>query len=318
MTVHDAAKAALKHIVGATLGEKIIVFCDDSQREIGDVFTKAAIEYGLWTRLVTLPTTSETRREVDPVLQELLVLQQPHLCLNIFRQNDAETSFRGSFVRLERSKGARIGHCPGIIMEMITDGALSLLDKDYEQMFSFGESLRWRLKEADKIHVADPLGSDFTVSVQNRQFSVEKMNVPCGEVMCMNPVGNSFQGKLVCISGGGDRIYRNTPVTILSDRGLAGEVQCKNRDIRDKVKFELDRDEGARYLGEFAFGINPKARLVDQFLEAEKVLGTIHIAFGGSEYPTKTHLDLLVENPTIDIITADSRSLTIMTKGRFT
>ncbi|MFH0850846.1 MAG: hypothetical protein V1924_07905 [Candidatus Bathyarchaeota archaeon] len=86
--------------------------------------------------------------------------------------------------------------------------------------------------------------------------------------------------------------------------------------MRDRILVELDRDPGARYLGEFAIGINPRARIVDAFIEAEKVVGTIHVAFGGSYRPSKTHLDLLIENPTVTAYRSDGEGFTVMEWGR--
>jgi len=312
----EEAKAALVNIKDATIGERVIVFCDEEQREIGEVFSRAALDMGLWTRIVILKTTEEVRKDLDDQIKETIALQKPDLCVNIFRQRDEETSFRGRFARFETSRGARVGHCPGITMDMLTDGALSLTDKEYQSMFRFGEKLREALKGTEKVKIVSSLGADFTFSTKGLAFSVEKTNLPCGEVMC-SPVGDSFEGKFVCIAGGADRVYRDAPVEIISKNGLAGEIKCKDEEILKKMKYELDRDEGARYLGEFAFGINPKARLVDEFVEAEKVMGTIHIAFGGSYYPSKTHIDLLVENPTVTIMKGDGTTVRVMENGKF-
>jgi leucyl aminopeptidase (aminopeptidase T) len=312
----EGAKAALVNIKDATISERVIVFCDEEQREIGEVFSRAALDLGLWTRLVVLRTTGEIRKEVDDRIKEMITLQRPDLSVNIFRQRDEETSFRGRFVRFETSKGARVGHCPGITMDMLTEGALSLTDEEYQSMFGFGEKLREALKGTEKVGVVNSLGADFSFSTRSATFSVEKMNLPCGEVMC-SPVGDSFEGRLVCIAGGANRVYRDTPVEIASRNGLAGKIKCKDKEVLRRIKQELDRDEGARYLGEFAFGINPKARLVDEFVEAEKVLGTIHVAFGGSYRPSKTHIDLLVENPTVIITKGDGATVTVMENGKF-
>ena len=64
----------------------------------------------------------------------------------------------------------------------------------------------------------------------------------------------------------------------------------------------------AKYIGEFAFGLNPKARLVEEFLESEKVAHTVHITFGHNiGYPgivknnSATHQDFLIDKPTVTI-----------------
>ena len=51
----------------------------------------------------------------------------------------------------------------------------------------------------------------------------------------------------------------------------------------------LDTDSGARYVGEFAFGTNPKiTRIVKNIIYDEKMLGSIHFALGAS-HPTSNN-----------------------------
>ena len=85
----------------------------------------------------------------------------------------------------------------------------------------------------------------------------------------------------------------------------------------------MNTDEWSDVVGEFAFGINPKAKLVQEFLEDEKILGTTHIAFGhntdfpGGRNASKNHMDLLISRPTVKITKADGSSTTILEKGEF-
>jgi leucyl aminopeptidase (aminopeptidase T) len=85
----------------------------------------------------------------------------------------------------------------------------------------------------------------------------------------------------------------------------------------------LNTDEASGTVGEFAFGINSKARFVDEFLEAEKVLGTVHIAFGdNSDMPSgkntsKNHMDLLMSRPTVRITNMDRSAFKVLGDGVF-
>jgi len=311
------AKSALAVTRNASAGEKAVIFCDEELKPIGDAFANAALELGLWTKLVILKGGDKIRKDLEPHIREQITLLSPDIYVNLFRNLDEETAYRIKFNKLERQRKGRIIHSPGITLDMITDGAAALTEEEYQNMFTYGEKLKEALKGTKKVHITCPYGSDFTFTTGGKDFVVEKGgNIPCGEVMLMPPIGDSFQGKLVCISGGASVIYRDTPVTITSDDGIAGTIECKNSDITEKIRIELDRDEGARYLGEFAFGINPRARLVDSFLEAEKVIGTIHIAFGGSYKPSKTHIDLLIENPTVTITKSDNENIIVMKDGK--
>ena len=79
----------------------------------------------------------------------------------------------------------------------------------------------------------------------------------------------------------------------------------------------------ARVVGEFAFGINPKARFVEEFLESEKIKGTIHIAFGDNlDFPSgqnnsANHMDFLISSPTVRIRKRSSNVVEVLSAGVF-
>ena len=85
-------------------------------------------------------------------------------------------------------------------------------------------------------------------------------------------------------------------------------------------KGELAKDKAeeyaknARNIGEFGIGLNPKAEIVGNVLEDEKVLSTVHFAIG-SKYDQDAlaliHSDGIVKSPTI---TVDGKPL--MKKGK--
>jgi leucyl aminopeptidase (aminopeptidase T) len=317
MDAVEAARNALVVTKGATAGESMIIFCDPEKRDLGEMFADAGVSLGLWTRLVILKAGEKVRTEPDEWTKEIITASKPEIIVNVFRSKSGETAYRIKFMRLERRKTDRIVHCPGISMDMFTEGAAALTEKGYEEMFAFGDRLKDALKDVHKVHVTCARGSDFTLDLGGKEFQVEQgTNIPTGEMNVMPPIGDSFQGKLVATSGGTGKLYRETPAEIYSKDGLAGEVKCKDRKVRDRILEELNMDAGARYLGEFAIGINGKARIVDAFVEAEKVVGTIHVAFGGSYRPSKTHLDLLIENPTVTAYRGDGSGFTVMERGQ--
>jgi leucyl aminopeptidase (aminopeptidase T) len=317
MDAVEAARNALVVTKGATAGESVIIFCDPEKRDLGEMFADAGVSLGLWTRLVILRAGDEVRAEPDELTKEIMASSRPQIIVNVFRSKGGETAYRIRFMKLERRKTDRIVHCPGISMDMFTEGAAALTEKGYEEMFDFGDRLKDVLRGVHKVHVTCARGSDFTLDLGGKEFQVEQgTNIPTGEMNVMPPIGDSFQGRLVATSGGTGKLYRETPAEIISRDGLAGEVRCKDKHVRDRILEELNMDAGARYLGEFAIGINPRARVVDAFVEAEKAVGTIHVAFGGSYKPSKTHLDLLIEGPTVVAYRGDGSSFTVMDRGR--
>ncbi|MDY6773913.1 MAG: aminopeptidase, partial [Candidatus Nanohaloarchaea archaeon] len=71
----------------------------------------------------------------------------------------------------------------------------------------------------------------------------------------------------------------------------------------------FDDVEGARNVAEFGIGTNPEAELVGKTLQDEKVLGTVHVAFGDNSsmvpgederrVEADVHWDSVCEEPTV-------------------
>jgi leucyl aminopeptidase (aminopeptidase T) len=100
-------------------------------------------------------------------------------------------------------------------------------------------------------------------------------------------------------------------------------VSSKDKNVLKRVNASFSTDSWSGTIGEFAFGINPHARVCNEFLETEKIKGTCHIAFGnnsdfpGGKNPSYNHMDFLITNPTVEVTTMDGEKLRILAKGRF-
>ena len=100
-------------------------------------------------------------------------------------------------------------------------------------------------------------------------------------------------------------------------------VDSEDKEALRKVIETQAIDKMAKHIGEFAFGLNPKARIVEEFLESEKVGSAIHVAFGNNmDYPgvsvnnSATHQDFLVDKPTVTITYSDDRTMVVMKDGK--
>ena len=108
----EAAKTALRNTREATTGETALVFCDSDISKLGDVFCRALVDLGLWTRLIKLPNTSKVRVSLDDPTRDLITSSKPDLYVNLFRNSGEETAYRIQFNKLEKHKTERICHCP--------------------------------------------------------------------------------------------------------------------------------------------------------------------------------------------------------------
>ena len=332
MEAWEAAKNALECVLEAVQGESIVMVCDDEKIEVGKAFADGALALGLWTRLIMLKTSDETRREIPPQLLEVLTEQKPDVYVNLLRETREETPFRIKIIRLQRRDlRSRLGHCPGVTLDMLTEGALALTPEEHKRMQSFADKLILALDRAVKVEISNPAGTSLSLDVKGREFFTDTkydwrlrkwMNLPTGEVI-VAPLENSLEGRLVCDMAIGGIGPIKTPVEITAKHGKAQEVTSKDKEVLKKVKDTLNTDEWSNIVGEFAFGINPKAKLVQEFIEDEKILGTTHVAFGhnldmpGGRNASKNHIDLLISKPTVKITRDGGSTIIVLEKGQF-
>jgi leucyl aminopeptidase (aminopeptidase T) len=146
--------------------------------------------------------------------------------------------------------------------------------------------------------------------------------MPTGEVT-VAPMENSLEGKLVCDMAIGGIGPIKEAVEITAKKGKVQKTESQDNRILRIVEKSLRTDSRANILGEFAFGINPKARFVEEFLEAEKILGTVHVAFGNNtdmpcgKNSSINHMDLLISKPTVTIVNKDNSTLDVLLDGTF-
>jgi len=328
----EAARNALENVLETVAGESIFIVCDEEKRDVGAAFAEGALAQGLWTRLMILETGKEPRKETPSHLLKILTHKKTDIYVNVMRDIWEETPFRMKVIKLEtQDRRARLGHCPGVTMSMLTDGALALEGPEHKRMQGFAEKLLHVLEGTEKIELRSVAGTRVSLSVDERPFftdtkldwkAMKWMNLPTGEVI-VAPVENSLSGRLVCDMAIGGLGPVKTPLEIVAKDGKAEKVKTKNNAMLRGVEDTFATDEWSNIVGEFAFGINPKARSVEEFLEAEKILGTVHIAFGGNtdmprgKNPSKNHMDFLMSKPTVKAIKEKGKAVTILKNGRF-
>jgi aminopeptidase len=327
----DASKNALENVLEAVGDERIVIVCDDKKTEVGEAFATGALALGLWTRLVILETSKEPRTEIPERLQEILT-QKPDIYINLLQGNREETPFRIKLIKTEtHNQKAHLGHCPGVTLDMLTEGALALTSEEHKSMQGHAERLIHALEDTVTVQICNPKGTNLTLSTQNRKFftdtkldwkTMKWINLPTGEVI-VAPVEDSLNGKLVCNMAVGGIGKLRKPVEVTAKNGRVETVLSQDKDHLRRIEETFATDDWSDVVGEFAFGINPKARFVQEFLEAEKILGTVHVAFGentdmpGGKNPSKNHMDLLISDPTVKITKEDGETVTMLEKGRF-
>lgn len=331
MKPREAAKNAIKYVFDAIPNERLTVICDDCKIDIGEAFALGALELGLLTKLIPLKAGDEIRREMPKCVTEAVARNASDIFITVFRESEKETPFRVSIINLiSRYRRYRLGHCPGITMDMLTEGALAMTEEEHSNMYSSAMRLISALQGARRIRVTSPGGTDISFSVEGREFFTDTKfdwglfkwcNLPTGEVI-VAPVENSLEGRIVCDLAVGGIGPIHVPLEIIARGGKALEFKCEDSHLLSRVEAALSVDDMARYVGEFAFGLNRKARLSAGFLEAEKVADTVHVAFGhNTDFPggrnrSATHMDFLISKPTVECTGLSGNPTILMSGGR--
>jgi leucyl aminopeptidase (aminopeptidase T) len=333
MDSSEAAKNALECVLEAKRNERLVIFCDDVRTDVGEAFRKGAEKLGLRTTYVLFKTSKTIIRKKIPIeYLPLLTTERPDIYVNILTGTREETPFRIKLIHAEAGKHqTRLAHCPGITMDMLTEGALALTTGEHRSMQGSAETLMKKMEDAVNIELTTPAGTNLTFGVENRKFftdtkidwvTLKWMNLPTGEVI-VAPVENFLEGTLVCDMAIGGIGPLKTPLTITVKNGSVQKTESEDAVVKKRVDESLATDHMAKVVGEFAVGINPKARLIEEFLETEKIKGTVHIAFGdntdfpGGRNDSANHMDFLMNKPTVKIHMKNNEVITVLEDGVF-
>ena len=166
-------------------------------------------------------------------------------------------------------------------LEDFTDFFYNVCTIDYGKMEQSMEPLKQLLNSTKNVHIIGP-NTDLTFSIEG--ISAEKycgtFNIPDGEVATC-PKKYSANGY---IQYNTQTIYNgitfeNIYFELKDGKIIKAEAGNKTKELNEI----LDTDEGARYIGEFAFGLNPYIyHTMGDTLFDEKVAGSFHFTPGAA------------------------------------
>lgn len=152
---------------------------------------------------------------------------------------------------------------------------------DYRKMAAAMKPLSALMKKTDLVRIVGPNNTDVSFSIKgmSQYESDGRHNIPDGELFTA-PIRDSVQG----------RIRYNIPSsfygTVFEDVCFDfkdGRIVSATCNHTEKLNEILDQDEGARYIGEFAFGFNPHiSRPIQDVLFDEKMAGSLHLTPGNA------------------------------------
>lgn len=150
---------------------------------------------------------------------------------------------------------------------------------DYAKLKEGMVKLKAMMDATDEVRIVGP-GTDLTFSIKDIPAIIcaGDCNIPDGEVYTA-PVKDSMNGTLAYNA---PTIYHGIPfdgVKFRFENGKIVEAHCNGND--EALNKILDTDEGARYIGEFALGVNPYVlHPMRDILFDEKIAGSFHMTPG--------------------------------------
>ena len=159
------------------------------------------------------------------------------------------------------------------------DFAFDVMTVDYKQMSKDIEPLKALMEKTDKVRIVSP-GTDITFSIKDMPAipCTGEKNIPDGEIYSA-PIKDSVNGTITYNTPSPYQGNTYNHVSLTFENGKIVNATCD--EDNEKLNEIFDTDEGARYIGEFALGFNPKILYpMGDILYDEKILGSLHFTPG--------------------------------------
>jgi leucyl aminopeptidase (aminopeptidase T) len=297
----SASTIAIRDCMGAKPSESVLIVTDEPLRPIGLALRQAAKDLGHDVMLLEMLPRATNAAEPPPHVAQFMTMVDVVLCPTSKSLTHTEAR------RAATAAGARVGTLPGVTEAIM----IRCMNADYQRIADRTDRLCRLMKGSKTIRVVAPAGTDITMPVEGRlpiastglfrergQFG----NLPTGEAYLAPLEGQSNGVVVVDGSMAGVGVVA-TPIRIVVKNGQATDISG-GREAEQLVALLEPHGAPGRNLAEFGVGTNDRAQLSGVILEDEKVMGTIHIAFGdnksmGGSVRVASHLDGLVKHPSV-------------------
>ncbi len=166
----------------------------------------------------------------------------------------------------------------GMSTEAFEDFYYDVCTMDYEKMSKAMDALVELMNRTDRVRLTAP-GTDLSFSIKDIPAIKcdGKYNIPDGEVYTA-PVRTSVNG---VISYNTVTQYQGSSFDRVRLEIKDGKIIKAESNDNKRINDILDTDEGARYFGEFALGVNPYIlHPMKDILFDEKIAGSLHLTPG--------------------------------------
>ncbi|HEY6155038.1 MAG TPA: aminopeptidase [Candidatus Udaeobacter sp.] len=166
----------------------------------------------------------------------------------------------------------------GMSTEAFEDFYFDVCTLDYRKLQPGMKALKRLMEQTDRVRIKGP-GTELNFSIKGIPAIIcgGDRNIPDGEVFTA-PVKDSVEGQLTFNA---PSIYQGTAFDGIQLKFQNGKIVEASSNETKKLNKILDSDTGARYIGEFSLGFNPRVfQPMRDILFDEKIAGSFHFTPG--------------------------------------
>lgn len=305
-----AVQTVVRRCLAVKEGEGVVVLVDRATRAIGDALREEAAAAGGDAILTIMDERATDGTEPPPAVAAALA------ACDVFIAPTSRSLSHTSARKRATDHGARGATMPGVTEDMLA----RVMAVDFDTMAARSKAVAALLDSATRARVSCPRGTDLELALDGRPGISDDGelgapgafgNLPCGEGFIAPAYG---EGTVVASSVAPLGISVDPArLTVAEGRLVAAEGGLGPRFI----ELLLAHGELGTNLAELGVGTNDRARLTGNVLEDEKILGTVHVAFGasagiGGNVSVPIHLDVVILDASLEV---DGQA--VLDRGRF-
>ena len=306
-----AVRTVVRRCLAVAPGENVLVVVDEPLQDVGEALRREAQEAQGDAVLAVMSPRENHGVEPPPPIAEAFAACDVFIAPTSRSLSHTQARKRAS------DNGARGATMPTVTADMLT----RLMDVDFDVLGARSQAVTELLTQADAAHVTCPRGTDLRLDLTGRQGIADDGdltapgsfgNLPCGEGF-VAPL--SGEGTVATRSLASIGLVQGHPARLTIEGGRL--TQATGREGERLYELLTGAGEQGTNLAELGVGTNDRARLTGNILEDEKMLGTVHVAFGasagiGGTVAVAIHLDVVVTDATLTI-----GDTTVLEAGRY-
>jgi leucyl aminopeptidase (aminopeptidase T) len=305
-----AVDTIINRCLAVKAGEDVLVIADPASRTIGEALRDGASERRADAVLAIMDERATDG--TDPARPIAAAMSASDVFIAPTTRSLSHTPAR----KRATDVGARGATLPGVTEDMLARA----MNVDFDAMAQRSKAVAELLQAASLARFTCPRGSDLTLDLTGRAGMPDDGILTAPGAFGNLPAGEGF---IAPLNGEGTIVASSLAPLGLSEAPAKltvtdGRITAAEGGLGAQF-LELLRAHGelGSNLAELGIGTNDRARLTGNVLEDEKILGTVHVAFGasagiGGTVSVPIHLDVVVIDASLWI-----GGTTVLDEGRY-